>query len=277
MGFAADGQAAVKTDKNNFQPRIGFAFSLTDKTVIRGGYGRYYVNPVGAPGYPNNGFTIQTPFVASSNSNRAPRAISLADPFQQGVLRPAGASQGLESFLGLGFSYSNPNFVVPIVDNFSLGIQRQLPWNIAAEISYVGSRAVCDELLPNPFFGVAGFSGSRFTNATLSRFELSRPFPQFGGISQLEGNEGKAWHNSMQILVNKRLSRGLSVRRTFLQHDADRSRIRLDQQEQCPPIQLPALLAARVQVAVLNASRLGAQAMPCAPLFSRLHIVSRLA
>lgn len=243
--FAADGQAAVKTDKNNFQPRIGFAYSLTDKTVIRGGYGRYYVNPVGAPGYPNNGFTIQTPFVASSNSNRTPRANSLADPFQQGVLRPAGASLGLESFLGLGFSYSNPNFVVPKVDNFSLGIQRQLPWNIAAEISYVGSRtydaqsafgginepslalrdkcdvtkggnrAFCDELLPNPFFGVAGFSGSRFTNATLSRFELSRPFPQFGGITQLEGNEGKVWYNSMQVLVNKRLSRGLSVSGTY--------------------------------------------------------------
>ncbi|MFN8005081.1 MAG: TonB-dependent receptor [Acidobacteriota bacterium] len=245
LGFAAKGQAAVESDKNNFQPRVGFAYSITDKTVLRGGYGRYYVNPVGAPGYPTNGFSIQTPFVSSNDSNRTPIANSLANPFPTGVLRPAGSSLGLETFLGLGFSYSNPSFVVPKVDNYSLGIQRQLPGNISAEVSYVGSRTydaqsqfnginepsldfrkrcdatiggnrnICDELLPNPFFGVAGFGGGRFSNATLSRYELSRPFPQFGGISELERNEGKVWYNSVQILANKRMSRGLQVSTTY--------------------------------------------------------------
>ncbi len=245
LGFAADGQAAVNKDNNNFQPRIGFAYKLTDKTVLRGGYGRYYVNPVGAPGYPNNGFGIQTPFVGNSDVAGIPRANSLTNPFPEGVLRPAGSSLGLETFLGLGFQYSDPTFVVPKVDNYSLGIQRQLPGNIAAEVSYVGShtydaqsqfngvneptlafrdkcdvykggnRAFCDELLPNPFRGVAGFSGARFTNATLSRYELNRPFPQFGGIQQLEMNEGKLWYNSFQAMVNKRFSRGLSVSGTY--------------------------------------------------------------
>ncbi|MFN0111516.1 MAG: carboxypeptidase regulatory-like domain-containing protein [Blastocatellia bacterium] len=245
LGFAAAGQAAVNRDNNNFQPRIGFAYKLTDKTVLRGGYGRYYVNPVGAPGYPNNGFSVQTPFVSSADSNRTPRANSLVDPFPTGVLRPGGSSVGAETFLGLGFQYSNTSFIVPKVDNYSLGIQRQLPWNIAAEVSYVGShtydaqsafgginepslafrdrcdvykggnRAFCDELLPNPFQGVAGFSGARFTNATLSRFELSRPFPQFGGITALELNEGKVWYNSFQAMANKRFSSGLSVSGTY--------------------------------------------------------------
>lgn len=245
MGFVTAGRAAVNSDWDNIQPRIGFAYSLNEKTVLRAGYGRYYVNPVGAPGYPTNGFSVQTPFVASGDSNRTPRASSLADPFPTGVLRPAGSSLGAETFLGLGFSYSDPAFVVPKVDNFSLGIQRQLPGSISAEISYVGSRtydaqsqfnginepslafrdqcdvtkggnrSFCDALLPNPFVGVAGFSGARFTNATLSRFELSRPFPQFGGISELERNEGRLWYNSVQALVNKRLTRGLSVSGTY--------------------------------------------------------------
>jgi hypothetical protein len=243
--FADEGEAAVKTDKNNWQPRVGFAYSIDDKTVLRAGYGRYYVNPVGAPGYPNNGFSVQTPLVASIDGNRTPLPNLLSNPFPQGILRPAGSGLGLESFLGLGFQYSNPDFVVPKVDNFSLGIQRQLPWNVAAEISYVGSRtydaqsqfnginepsqafrdkcdvtkggtaAFCNELLPNPFQGVAGFSGARFTNATLSRYELMRPFPQFGAITELERNEGKVWYNSLQVLVNKRLSRGLSLSGTY--------------------------------------------------------------
>src|SRR5262249_1900180 len=74
--IAEEGQAAVNTDKNNFQPRVGFAYSIDDKTVLRGGYGRYYVNPVGAaggaPGYPANGFSVQTPLVASADGNRTP-------------------------------------------------------------------------------------------------------------------------------------------------------------------------------------------------------------
>jgi hypothetical protein len=140
LGFAEAGQAAVRPDWNNVQPRFGFAYSFNQRTVLRGGYGRYYVNPVGAPGYPTNGFSIQTPFVGSVDSNRTPVANSLANPFPDGVLRPAGSQLGLETFLGLGFSYSNQHFVVPKVDNYSFGIQRQLPWNIAAELSYVGSR-----------------------------------------------------------------------------------------------------------------------------------------
>ena len=141
LGFAGgnNGNSPVKSDKDNFQIRLGAAFSINEKTVIRGGFGRYFVNPIGAPGYPNNGFSIQTPFVASTDSNRT-SLLNLGNPFPNGILRPAGAALGAETFLGLGFSYSNPNFVVPHVDNFSVGIQRQLPWNMSTEISYVGSR-----------------------------------------------------------------------------------------------------------------------------------------
>ncbi|MFM8395620.1 MAG: TonB-dependent receptor domain-containing protein, partial [Acidobacteriota bacterium] len=95
LGFAEQGQAAVRPDWNNIQPSFGFAYSLNQKTVLRGGYGRYYVNPVGAPGYPTNGFSVQTPFVASTDSNRTPIANSLANPFPTGVLKPAGSSAGL--------------------------------------------------------------------------------------------------------------------------------------------------------------------------------------
>jgi hypothetical protein len=247
LGFAGgtNPNTPVRRDINNLQPRIGVAYSLNEKTVIRAGFGRYFVNPVGDPGYPGNGFSVQTPFVASANDNRTP-LFSFSNPYPNGVAQPAGASLGLATYLGRGFNYSNPDFKVPYVDNFSVGVQRQLPWNIAAEISYVGSRAYdaqsrysginepslafrnqcdatqggnpafCNELLPNPFHEVAGFEGTaRFDNMMLSRYELMRPFPQFGAITELERNEGRVWYNSLQASVNKRMTRGISVSGTY--------------------------------------------------------------
>jgi len=232
-------------DKNNIQPRIGFAYSLNDKTVLRGGFGRYYLNPTGAPGFPLNGFSITTSLVGSLDGNRTP-TYALNNPFPT-VATPAGAGRGLETLLGNGFSYSNPNFTVPYVHNFSFGIQRQLPWKSVVEVSYVGSRTYqgqsrynginevplsfrekcdptkggdpnfCNATLPNPFQGIAGFEGTGFfTATTLSRYQLTRPFPQFNGnITELERNEGRVWYNSMQILYNKRLTQGLTMSATY--------------------------------------------------------------
>ena len=130
---------------------------------------------------------------------------------------------------------------MPNVHQFSLGFQRELPWQVSLEVTYVGSRSnvqnnwggtnepsaafqrqcdvtlggsrsFCDELLPNPFFGVAGFEGTaRFTSQTLSRFELNRPFPAFTGINMNRAERRPdAGYDSAQFVVNKRWSKGLS-------------------------------------------------------------------
>jgi len=248
LGFVggANGDAPFKYDKTNIQPRVGVAYSLNDKTVVRGGFGRYYLNPVGSPGYPTNGFSIQTPLIASENNNLNALPDILSNPFPSGIVTPPGSNLGLQTALGRGFNYSNPNFKTPHVDNFSLGVQRQLPFGIVAEVSYVGSRtyegqsqfgginepsqafrdkcditkggtpAFCNENLPNPFKGVPGFEGTaHFFANTISRYNLNRPFPQFLAITELERNEGRVWYNSAQVLVNKRFSRGLSVSSTY--------------------------------------------------------------
>jgi hypothetical protein len=79
-----------------------------------------------------------------------------------------------------------------------------------------GNRAFCDEQLPNPFFNVAGFEGTaRFTSPTLSRFDLSRPFPQFGNIIETERNTGKITYDSMQFVANKRWSKHITLNATY--------------------------------------------------------------
>jgi hypothetical protein len=230
-------------DQNNIQPRVGFAYLLGDKTVVRGGYGLYYLNVVGISA--SNGFGIQTPLVTSLDGDRT-STYSFSNLFSQGVSPPPGSSLGLQTFLGRSPSFSNLDYVNPYVHQFSLGAQRELPWRTTIELAYVGSRtreeqnrwggfnepplslrnrcdptlggspAFCNELLPNPFYQVPGFEGTtRFTSPTLSRYELSRPFPQFTSITMFDRNDGRIWYNSAQLLVNKRMSSGVSLQGTY--------------------------------------------------------------
>src|SRR5262249_35300453 len=179
-------------------------------------------------------------------ARRRPHATyNLSNPFPS-IDQPPGSSLGPLTFLGRGPSFSNPNFVVPNVHQFSIGVQRELPWRVALEASYVGSRSnhiednfggynepsaafqaqcdatkggnrnYCDQLLPNPFFGIPGFEGTtRFTNPTLSRFELSRPFPAFGGFSRNQNNDGKMTYDSLQLVGNKRWAKGVSANMNY--------------------------------------------------------------
>jgi hypothetical protein len=232
-----------KYDKNNYQIRVGGTFQLNEKTVLRAGYGKYFMNPTAEAWL--QGFSLETPVISSNDGGRTP-TYALANPFPAGILQPPGSSLGPLTFLGRGVGFSNPDFVVPNVHQFSIGIQRELPWRIALEASYVGSRtrqeqtnwngfnepslafvnqcdvtlggsrSYCDAQLPNPFYGVAGFEGtSRFTSANLSRFELTRPYPAFGGINMTERNDGRIWYDSAQFVANRRWGRGLTVSGTY--------------------------------------------------------------
>ena len=126
------------------------------------------------------------------------------------------------------------------------GVQRELPRRISLEMTYAGSRSydiegnwggynepsaafqaqcdvthggsrtLCDQQMPNPYFGVPGFEGTtRFTSAPLSRFELARPFPAFGGFSQNQQNLGKLTYDSMQFVANKRWAKGVTINASY--------------------------------------------------------------
>ncbi|HEY2930416.1 MAG TPA: carboxypeptidase regulatory-like domain-containing protein [Acidobacteriota bacterium] len=232
-----------KLDKNNLQPRFGFAYRLGNDTVLRGGFGMYYMNPTGT-GW-NQGFSVRTNITNSIDGGRTPQT-AFGDLFPNGIIVPQAQSAGLATFLGRDIGYANPNFDLPYVHNFSLGIQRKLPWNTVLEASYVGSRtykgqatfgainepplafrnlcdigqggnrAYCDERLPNPFFRMPGFEGTTFfTSTTLSRFQLSRPFPHFEDIQESERNDRRIWYDSLQVTARKRFSHGLALNGTY--------------------------------------------------------------
>src|SRR5262249_36918195 len=216
---------------------------LTEKTVVRGGFGRTYLNPT-PRGY-GQGFSFTTILVSSLDGGRTP-VTDFSGLFPNGIITPPGSTRGLETSLGSGISFSNPDFEIPYVHNFSFGFQRQLGWRTVLEVSYVGSRAYklqssyggfnepgadvrrlcdvthggdrnyCSQTLPNPFRNVSGFEGTGFfTGTTRSRYDLLRPYPQFGRITQTERNDGKGWYNAMQVIINRRLSNGFSIHGSY--------------------------------------------------------------
>jgi hypothetical protein len=227
--------------RNTWQPRAGFAYQLSNRLVMRGGWGLYFTNP-------NNdflqttGFSTSTPLVNSLDGGRTPIQGLTSNPFPGGLIKPDGAAQGLNTFVGRNFSWYNPNYKIPHVHQFSFGFQFQVTRTGTLDFSYVGNRtrnlqtnkdsnlpsldvrktcnileggrpATCDALVPNPFQGLEPFRGQTFFSApTISRFQLSRPFPQFSGnLNQVGLNQGKLWYNSMQINYNQRVASGLNV------------------------------------------------------------------
>ena len=137
------------SDYTKIQPRLGFAYQVNDKTVIRGGFGRIVMSPLENP--PAQGFTNNPTFVNSPNGEfnlynaggTGNGAGVLYNPFllSGGVPPIPGASAGLMTNVGNGASFDNPNYHLPYVNSSSLGIQRATPKNGKLEVSYVASRS----------------------------------------------------------------------------------------------------------------------------------------
>jgi hypothetical protein len=245
-GQNGEPRTAANLDWKTFQPRFGMAYSLTSKIVVRGGWGRYYINP-------NNdfqqtyGFSNSTGFSSSNDGNRSGIPNSIDNPFPT-VLTPHGSADGLLTFVGRGFNFVNSKFRIPYNDQFSFSIQRAIGARAKFEIAYAGSRghdlqttenfnevgdasfrdrcnfalggnpSYCDQGLPNPFKGLAPFFGTNFyTSNTESRAQLLRPFPQFGAFTEYMLNTAASWYNSLQTVFTARTRNGvnLNVNYTF--------------------------------------------------------------
>ena len=212
-------------DWNNIQPRVGATYSLTDKTVLRGGYGLGYL-PTFDTGL-GNGFSLATTFVSSVDGGITPSG-KLSNPYPVGLSQPVGSSLGMATLVGNGYTYQNQGRTILYVHQFSVGVQRELPWQVVLDASYVGSRtrgypvakgineiteaqlATGTAMLvqvPNPFAGL--LPGTAMNGATVPLQQLVRPYPQFTGITEDRRSIGEIDYNSIQVTLNKRLSRGL--------------------------------------------------------------------
>jgi hypothetical protein len=204
-------------------PRIGVAYSMNDKTVVRGGYGMFWA-PWAYGANNSVGFSATTNMAQPTNIP----ALSVTDPFPSGLIGVTGNTLGLLSGVSSDISFVDPNKTAPYVHQYSIDVQRELVGNLSGSVAYIGSTgrrlttagnvninqvdpkyiglgAALTQTVPNPFFGVAG-AGTLATRATIERNQLLRPFPQFLNINQSETNLGKSQYHAGVIQIRKRMT-----------------------------------------------------------------------
>ncbi len=229
-----------ETPKHNFMPRVGFAYKIGEKTVLRAGYGVFYGFLGERRGdVIQTGYSITTNFVPTTNNVNF--TSTLSNPFPSGILIPVGAAAGPQTNLGNAISFFNQHPSTAHNQRWEIGVQRELPGGFLVEASYVGNRgsnieisrdinAIPNQFLsslasrdatrisyltgtvPNPFFGL-GIPGVG-ASSTISRQNLMRPFPEFGAITT-STNDGRSWYDAAQIRFEKRFGKGYTVQASY--------------------------------------------------------------
>jgi hypothetical protein len=224
-----------EADTNNVQPRIGFAYELNSRTVLRGGFAIYsipsYIDAVNQTGFSQS--TLLVPTLDAGLTFNA----HLATPFPGGVLAPPGASLGLATSLGQGVNVFPIERKNTLSRRYAVSLQRELSGRVLIEAAFVRNvnydmrvgvelnpvprqylttlsqrdPAVDAFLLaqvPNPFRGL--LPGTGLNGATIERQQLLRPFPQFTSIIS-ERYDGEATYNSLQLRIARRFADGFTA------------------------------------------------------------------
>ena len=232
------GRSPYEGEKNNFQPRIGFAYQLFRNTILRGGYAIFHDTlGINSNRGIQTGFSQSTPIQASLDSGLTYYA-TMANPLPSGLIPVKGASGGLLTNIGQAISFYDYNLLQPYAQRWSFGIQQLLPWQFMLESTYVGNRGTrlgvtrqlnntpaeylstsptrdqatinyLSQSFKSPFAGIDPIYG-----ANMSRANLLRPYPQFGNVS-VEEPIGYSVYHSMQNRIERRFSQGFTFQLAY--------------------------------------------------------------
>lgn len=228
LGRGGNPKSARELHKLNFAPRVGLAYRLDDKTVIRAGYGVVWqeqagiTTPFTTPFFP---FVQNVTRRSLDNRNAAFTLSAGANGIQPVALTPdAGLGQsvfGVDRDLGSGYT-----------QQWNAGIQRQLTNNLVFEVAYAGSKIThvgipdtninqltaaqlalgpaLTQQVANPCFGRVSRTTSNLGDSTVSLAQTLRPFPCFGTVSLYRNNVGNTNYHALQTKIEQRFSNNFS-------------------------------------------------------------------
>ncbi len=188
VGSNGISRSGIQPDRNNFAPRVGFAWSPAEKLAVRGGYGIYYDSGmlvVNSSLYFNPPYFGVYAFFPSQNG-----LLTLADPFptQSGILTPASPNT------------ISPDLTTAYIQNWNLNVQRQIDAATVVSVAYAGSKGT--HLIRSRDLNQPPPAPGDLTER--------RPYPAYGGIFFSESGANSEYH-SLQASLDRRLARRVSL------------------------------------------------------------------
>ena len=232
-GAGRTGNQFIGTWKKGFGPRMGLAYELNSKTIIRASGGIYYSDQAVSGGY-NAGFTASPSF--SSPDNYSPVYNWGTASFPQNYIRPPQLIPEFQNNQSITWLLKDGTRL-PQIMSWTIAIQREVAPNLSLDVAYIGSHSThlaagsnfnfVDKKymsLGNLLLQTAGSAGAAAANVpvpfaafpTYSRNTVAQalmPFPQYTSVGTGSENDpvGSARFNSLQVKGTKRYSNGLTL------------------------------------------------------------------
>ncbi|HLJ15698.1 MAG TPA: TonB-dependent receptor [Bryobacteraceae bacterium] len=221
-------------------PRIGFAYRLGDNTVLRGGYGVFFL-PRNVQGNGNGSVEAFRNTTMLATIDGVTPANTLTNPFPQGILPPVNDRNPLAN-VGSTIAAPEYSYRSPYAQLWSLGVQRELPGKMVLDLHYWGNKGThlletwninqlpdqylalgshLNDQVPNPFYGV--ITSGTLTTPTVSRRQTLLPFPQYAGDSGVVQDfvtAGNSTYHAGTIQVERRLSSTLTFLSSYTRSKA---------------------------------------------------------
>jgi hypothetical protein len=194
-------RALVKPNKTNFGPRFGASYALDDKTVLRAGYGVYYTlfERFGS----EDELALNPPFLINKtpSSNTVP-VLTPEVGFPSNFLDPS--TINLNALQNFHVRAVNPVADVPMIQQWSAGIQRQIGSKWLAEVDYVGTKSTHLDLIYD--YNQPIIAGGVSTQV--------QPYANFGQV-EYTSPIGYGNYNGFQASLSRSMSNGLSVHAAY--------------------------------------------------------------
>jgi hypothetical protein len=232
VGVDGNPRHQFRRDLNNLSPRIGFAYQLDRKTVIRAGYGHFFGPSRQAAQGTVGPFGFRVEYLWVTTVDGITPFNRLSNPYPEGFRDVPGHRDGLLTQAGANlqaFLHESPS---PWNMMWNFTVQRELPGGILLETAYVGNRGLqlhrstesgmnlnqldpkhmalgsaLNEQVDNPFFGIV--NNGVHLSRRIARAQLLRPYPQFTDIIPLYDAGGSSVYHSWQNTIKRRFSGGL--------------------------------------------------------------------
>lgn len=213
---------------DNFGPRVGLAYSVTPSTVVRIGFGIYYLPTTGNfVRLSDTGFSTATTVNTAKSDGVTPNN-TLSDPFPNGVVQPSGSSLGALTGLGIAIKGNVRNLKTGTSQQWSFNIEQQLKsWVI--EAGYIGNHglqlpayysyghlnqknlslgASLMDQVTNPYASI--ISSGSLSSPTIARGTLLTDYSQFTGVTAMTNWAGSNYQAGT-LRVQRKYRTGLSL------------------------------------------------------------------